>query len=193
MADDTIKIQDHILLKLGLYDKDREALGQLHFLYYSRIKRYIASCINTTTDADDLAQDVFVELCLGKGHYDAQRDAVAYLFGIARNVVGHYYRNKRKHPQTIQIDSVGEIATISEIMQHLDAVKPVSLQQFKKIIEDATSQLPPISGEAVRLRLAEGLDSKEAAKRAECSVDVFYRRFYEGLKLLKKKSKNITR
>ena len=189
MGTDAVKIEDIILLRRAIHDKDREALGQLNILYYPRIKRYIASRVNLTEDAEDLAQSVFLELCKGNSHYDGQRDAEAYLFGLARNIIGHYYRNKKKQPQTVQIDSVWDIVVDCDVQQH----RPVSLQKLKELLEDATGRLPPKTREAARLRLGEGLTPKEAAKRVGCSVEVFYRRFYEGLKLLREKSENITR
>lgn len=188
MATDAIKIEDIILLRRAIHDKDREALGRLNILYYPRIKRYIASRVNLTEDAEDLAQRVFLELCMGTSHYDGQRDAEAYLFGVARNIIGHYYRNKKEQPQTVQIDSVCDIVADCDVQQH----RPVSLQELKEFLEDVTGRLPPKAREAARLRLGEGLTPKEAAKRVGCSVEVFYRRFYEGLKLLREKSENIT-
>lgn len=177
---DAIKIQDRILLKRAIHDKDRDALGRLTNIYYPRIKRYIASRIKSIPDAEDLAQDMFFGFCEGKGCYDGQRDAEAYLFGVARIIIANYHRNKKKQPQTIRIDSVGEIVADCDVQQHW----PVSLQELKEFLEDATGQLPPKAREAARLKLGEGLTSKEAAKRAGCSTDAFYKRFDAALKAL---------
>ena len=181
------EIQDSILLWRTIHNKDREALGRLHSIYYLRIKHYIASRINSIPDAEDLAQDVFFELCEGNGSYDGQSEVKAYLFGVARNTIGRYYRNKKKQSQTVQIDSVGDIVANGDIQQH----QPVSIQELKELLKDATEQLPPKAGEAVRLRLCDGLTPKEAAERIGCSVNVLNQRFYDGAKLLKKKN-NLT-
>lgn len=180
MATDAIKIEDIILLRRAIHDKDREALGRLNILYYPRIKRYIASRVNLTEDAEDLAQRVFLELCMGTSHYDGQRDAEAYLFGVARNIIGHYYRNKKEQPQTVQIDSVCDIVADCDVQQH----RPVSLQELKEFLEDVTGRLPPKAREAARLRLGEGLTTKKAAEKCGCSTEAFYKRFHAALKTL---------
>ena len=176
-----MKIQDHILLSRIIYEKDREALGQLHTKYYSHIKQYIASRIDSIPDAEDLSQTVFFELCKGNSRYDGQRDAEAYLFGMARNLIGRYHRNKRKKPQTVQIDSVGDIVDNFDVQQH----QPISLKQLKIFLKDATEQLPPKAKDAIRARLIEGLTPKEAAQKAGCSTDTFYKRFDAALEALK--------
>jgi RNA polymerase sigma factor (sigma-70 family) len=177
---DGVKIQNRILLRRAIHDKDREALGRLHSIYYSRIKRYIASRINSIPDAENLTQDLFFELCEGNGCYDGQRDAEAYLVGMARNIIGCYHRNKKKHPQTIQINLFGDVVADCDVQQH----QPVSLQELKELLEDATGQIPPKAREAARLRLGEGLTTKKAAEKCGCSTEAFYKRFHAALKTL---------
>ena len=104
-----VKFENNILLKRAIYNSDRDALGRLHTIYYTSIKHYIASRINSISEAEDLSQNVFLEPCKGNCRYDSRRDAKAYLFGMAKNLVSRYYRNKKKHPQTLPIDSIGEI------------------------------------------------------------------------------------
>ena len=180
MSNDTIKIQQRILLAKVIRKKDRKALAQLHRIYYSRLKRYIASCIKSFPDAEDLTQNLFFELCKGNEHYDSQRDAEAYLFGIARNLVNRYHRDRCKYPQTVQIEKTMEIAASSSAQQS----QPISLSQLEKLLEDTTEQLPPKAKEAIRIRLIEGLPVKEAAQKCGCSTDAFYKRFNAAFKAL---------
>ncbi len=49
------------------------------------------------------------------------------------------------------------------------------------------SKLPPKAKEACKMILLENLNYEEAAKIANCSVKVFCDRFYEGLKIVRKK------
>jgi RNA polymerase sigma-70 factor (ECF subfamily) len=108
LSNNTIKIQERILLTKAIRKKDRKALGQLHRIYYSRLRHHIASCIKSFPDAEDLIQNLFFELCKGNGHYDSKRGAEAYLFGIARNLVNRYYRDRCKYPQTVQLEKTVE-------------------------------------------------------------------------------------
>jgi DNA-directed RNA polymerase specialized sigma24 family protein len=54
-------------------------------------------------------------------------------------------------------------------------------------IGDIISELPPKAREAVELRLIDNLNPAEAAQKIGCSVDRFYDRFHEGMKILKEK------
>ena len=180
LAADTEEIQARILLRRAIYDKDREALGRLHSIYYSRIKRYIVSRINSIADAEDLSQNVFLELCKGNCHYDGQRDAEVYLFGMARNLVSHYHRNKRKYLQTVQLEAARDFAISYDVQQY----QPVSLEQLRKHLDEAIKQLPPKAKYAIRARLIEGLSPTEAAQKAGHSIKAFYNRFNAALKAL---------
>lgn len=90
------EIQDRILLRRAIHDKDREALGRLYTKYYRRIIHFVVSCIDSVEDAEDLTQSVFLGLCKSNDDYKEYRNTEAYLFGIASNLVGQYHRNKAK-------------------------------------------------------------------------------------------------
>jgi RNA polymerase sigma-70 factor (ECF subfamily) len=180
LAANTVETQARILLRRAIYEKDREALGRLHSIYYSRIKRYIASRINSIPEAEDLSQNVFLELCKGNSRYDGQRDPEAYLFGMARNLISHYHRNKRKYLQTVQLESARDSAISYDAPQYRSA----SLTRLRKDLDEAIKQLPPKAKDAIRARLIEGLSPTEAAQKAGCSIQAFYNRFDAALKAL---------
>lgn len=177
------QIHDHILLRRAIRKGDRQALAVLHGKYYPRVRRYITSRLGPRADADDLAQNVFVELLRGNSQYECQEDAQAYLFGIARNIIGRYYRDKRSQLNPVHMDAVGQIASYSAVEAWRELIQP---QQLKKVVEDAIARLPPKARQAIKLRFIDGLSPKQAARKAGCSVNVFYSRVYEGIKALGK-------
>jgi len=180
LAAGTVKTQARILLKRAIYEKDREALGRLHSIYYSRIKHYIVSRINSTSKAEDLSQNVFLELCKGNSRYDGQRDPEAYLFGMARNLISHYHRNKRKYLQTVRLEAARNFAISYDVQRY----RLPSSKQLRKDLDEAIKQLPPKAKNAIRARLIEGLSPKDAAQKAGCSIQAFYKRFDAALKAL---------
>ena len=181
LAADTVKIQDHILLRRAIHDKDREALGRLHSIYYLRIKRYITSRIGDITDTEDLTQSVFLELCKGNGTYNGRHDAEAYLLGIAKHLIALYYRDLSRQIKTISMECVDEIA--ADIQQ-----KPTEHISQRKLqyIKDLMAELPSKTKEAISLRLIEKFSIREAAKHADCSIHTFCQRIYEAKKIIKK-------
>ncbi len=186
--DDTSEIKDRIRLKRALYQRNKQALCALHEKYFAKIVRYIATCINSITDAEDIAQDIFVELCKSSDLYDDhdEQNADAYLFGVAKNFIRQYRRNKNRQPKTVPIGSINEPSANFDIQQNKDLPKTISLKDFKKTIEDAMDQLPPKAQEAIKLRFIEKLSTKEAAEKAGCPVQVFCQRVYDAKKRIKK-------
>jgi RNA polymerase sigma-70 factor (ECF subfamily) len=179
-------INESLILKRAVYQQDRKAVKVLHAKYYLHMKCYIASRINSIADAEDLAQDVFVELCKGNGRYDGCRNVERYLFGIARNAIRRYYRERTGLVKTIPIEPINGVGPGCDIRQNEYPERQIAAQELKKAIEDLIAQLPPKAREAVRLRFFEGLSSKEAAKRAECSIHVFGQRVCNAIKALRK-------
>lgn len=181
-----INVEENILLKRAIYRQDRSALEILHARHYQSILRYIVARVDSGADAEELSQDVFVELCKGNGYYDGRRNIQEYLFGIARNTIRRYLRSRRNSIRTISIDLVADVGSGYDVQQHPDTVSQISERQFKKAIQYMIAKLPPKAQEAIRLRFIQSLGSEEAAKMAGCSVKVFYDRVSYAIKMLRK-------
>jgi len=177
---------NRLILKRAVCQQDRDALALLHIKYYEKLKHYIAYHINFIEDAEDLAQDVFVELCRGKVPYDGNGNVKRYLYGIARNTIHRYNRRRRKSPRTISIDWTSNLGCNYDIQQPLSATEQISSQKIKRLIEDFEAQLSPKAYEAIRLRYIEGLCPKEAAQKAVCSMKAFYSRLERAMQRLRK-------
>lgn len=175
-----------ILLKRAIYQRDKKAIEVLYSRYYQSILRYIASRVGYGVDVEDLAQDVFIELCKSNGRYDGHGNVEGYLFGIARNIIRRYHRERTNSIRTVPIDSIDDIGPSYDIQQQQDLVRQVSAEQLKKAIKDVLAQLPPKTQEAIRLRFFENLNSKEAAKKAGCLAVTFRNRLHMAVKALRK-------
>ena len=150
--------------------------------YYSGIKRYIASRIRNPDDAEELTQCVFWEFYQSNNGDDNLQNPEAYLFGIARKLIGRYYSQRDKESGLLQIDP-----KVADKISYDNYSKDFRTKDLFEEINNIISELPPKAREAVELRLIEDLSPKEAAQKAGCSVDRFYDRFHEGLKILKEK------
>jgi RNA polymerase sigma-70 factor (ECF subfamily) len=150
--------------------------------YHLDITRYIVSRIKNPSDAEDLAQRVFLEFYRNNDAFDNVQNPKAYLFGIARKLISHYYRQKNKESGFLQVDS-----EITYKIGHSNHRRGPKTEELVEEIANIISQLPPKAREAVRLRLIDNLSYEEAAKNANCSVGVLYDRFHEGLKIVRKK------
>lgn len=150
--------------------------------YYSGIKRYIASRIKSPDDAEDVTQHVFLEFYQNNNRGDNLQNPKAYLFGIARKLISRYYSQRNKESGLQQIDT-----KVTDKLSYDNYRKDSKTRELIEDIDNTISQLPPKAREAVELRLIDDLSYKEAAHKANCSVGIFYDRFYDGLKILKEK------
>jgi RNA polymerase sigma factor (sigma-70 family) len=151
--------------------------------YYSEIKRYITSKIRSFDDAEELTQCVFLEFYKSTVRDDNLKSHEAYLFGIARKMIGSYYRQKNKQPGFLEEVDPQITDKICYDSYSKDSRNRDLIEEIHSIIVE----LPPKARQAVELRLIEDLSSKEAAQKANCSIGIFYDRFYEGLRILRGK------
>ena len=171
------------MLKRAVSGHDKTALDKLHATYSSHIKHYIASRIRSIADAEDLTQNVFLELCAGNSRYDGQSDVQAYLLGIARNSVGRYYRDKNKQLQAVKVET-DRIRLVG--CNNFVPPPALSREELLRRVERAMDQLSPKAREALKARLIDGLSSREAAQKVGCSLEAFYKRLDTALKSLEK-------
>src|SRR6187551_1803374 len=135
---------------------DPEAFGALFDHFYGPVYRYVAARVGRPSDAEDLAQLVFVKALEALPRYESRGVPFGgWLFKLARNVVIDHVRTRRElapldllverpHPD----DGPDELAVLR---QELDSVAY------------ALRRLTPEQREAIELRFFAGLSAKEAA------------------------------
>ena len=136
---------------------DPEAFGSLFDVYYGPVYRYVASRVGRPSDAEDLAQLVFVKVLESLPRYEQRGIPFGgWLFRLARNVVIDHVRTRREH---VTLDVIGEKSTDDQGPDELAV-----LRQEMDSIAHALRRLTPEQREAVELRFFAGLSAKEAAE-----------------------------
>ena len=138
-------------------DGDPEAFGALFDHFYAPVYRYVAARVGRPSDAEDLAQLVFVKVLESLPRYE-QRGVPfgGWLFRLARNVVIDHVRTRREH---VTLDVIVEKSTDDQGPDELAV-----LRQEMDSIAHALRRLTPEQREAVELRFFAGLSAKEAAE-----------------------------
>jgi RNA polymerase sigma-70 factor (ECF subfamily) len=136
---------------------DPEAFGSLFDVYYGPVYRYVASRVGRPSDAEDLAQLVFVKVLESLPRYE-QRGVPfgGWLFRLARNVVIDHVRTRREH---VTLDVIVEKSSDDQGPDELAV-----LRQEMDSIAHALRRLTPEQRTAVELRFFAGLSAKEAAE-----------------------------
>jgi RNA polymerase sigma-70 factor, ECF subfamily len=135
---------------------DPEAFGSLFDHYYLPVHRFVASRVGRPSDAEDLAQLVFVKALEALPRYERRGVPFGgWLFRLARNVVIDHIRTRREHAT---LDVVAE--------QTADETAPDDLAVLRQEMDSvalALRRLTPEQREAIELRFFAGLSAKEAA------------------------------
>lgn len=179
-------INDQLMLKQAIYEKDKKALAFLHAKFYPKIRLHIIGRTGSVTDADDLTQDVFVELSKGGSHYDGNSDPGNYLCGVANNIVHKHLRKKKIPAVKIRYELITNLVASPE-QDHPSC--NIQTEELKKTIEKALAKLTPKTRQAIKLRFIQNMTIKQAAQEVGCSLKTFRDRLNYAINVLQKDRK----
>lgn len=136
---------------------DAEAYGRIFDHYHEAVYRYIAARVRRPSDAEDLAQLVFVKALEALPRYE-QRGVPfgGWLFRLARNVVIDHLRTNREH---VELDALVE--------QTDGLAGPEALALARQQMDEVAAALAELTDEqrdAIALRFFAGLSAREAAE-----------------------------
>ncbi|MDL2319986.1 RNA polymerase sigma-70 factor [Alistipes sp. OttesenSCG-928-B03] len=81
----------------AMRDGDHEAFDVVFRSFYPRMKAFLNSLLRSAEDAEELTQDVFVNLWLRKEQVDPAKNFNAYIYTMARNAAFNFLRKKNLH------------------------------------------------------------------------------------------------
>lgn len=148
---------------LQLQQDDKYAFKQLYEQYYSRVVAFIVGMIKKEDIANDLAQDVFVNLWLGRKRLDISQNLQNYIFVASRNAAINYLRKELAHVHE-QIETVQE-----KIYAESNIEDSIFAREINLLIEMVVSEMPKQRQLIYRMSREEGLSNNEIANKLEIS------------------------
>jgi RNA polymerase sigma-70 factor (ECF subfamily) len=137
-----------------------------------RVERFLRSKLANPADAQDLAQEAYLRLLRAKESQLIQ-DPVAYLFRIARNLVGEFYT--KLPPPAASLDNV-DLADQGVTVE----AQAESRQQIERLGE-VLSHLSPKCRAALILHRRDGMTVSEIAEELQVSVGSVKKYLSQGL------------
>jgi RNA polymerase sigma-70 factor (ECF subfamily) len=135
---------------------DREAFGRIFDAYAGPIHRFIASRVNSPSDAEDLTQLVFVKALEALPRYEARGIPFGgWLFRLARNAIIDQIRTRRDH-----------LSLVDAVTRETDDAGPearATLQDDLDRVAVALQELTDDQREVIELRFFAGLNVLETA------------------------------
>lgn len=135
------------------------ALASFYERFFPPVYRYALASVGSREDAEDVTAEVFIKALRGIGGFrfqDESKPVTAWLFRIARNEVVDHFRRARRRLAPSSLDA-----------QQNDAPGRYDPWDTRDLVMDlnrALRTLPAAQREAVRLRLAAGLSTRQTAE-----------------------------
>lgn len=167
------EIDPDALLMLQVRSGDLNAFEQLVDKYKGPVINLLARTLGDPAEAEDLAQNVFLQVFKSAARYEATARFSTWLFTIARNLALNEIRRRARHP-AISLDEPPELMTDQPSRQFEDkrnVPASTALLQEELIgkIEQALAQLPENQRTALLL-FREELSYDQIAAVLHCSL-----------------------
>jgi RNA polymerase sigma-70 factor (family 1) len=178
MAPDELYIADDAELLSLLSEGNKPAFDALYNKYWKQVYNAAYKRLNDTERAQDIAQDVFVQLWV-RGSKSPIENLPAYLLVAARNGVFKYMEKESRYAALP--DNAQEIESP---LGRADA--NVLHDEFLKAFNELIDTLPPQQRIIFNLRFNEGLSSQQIADQLQISPKTVRNQMGKALATLRK-------
>jgi RNA polymerase sigma-70 factor, ECF subfamily len=180
-------------LMLRVKKGDREAFTQLVEKYKQPVINLAWRTLRDETEAEDLAQTVFLQVFKSAHRYQSTAKFSTWLFTIARNLCLNEIRRRSRHPAD-SMDAAHpsqEDQPLHQFEETRTPAPPESLLrgELEQKVEQAIGELPENQRTALLLCREEELSYEEIAEVLGCSLSATKSLIHRGRETLKQKLK----
>ena len=157
--------------------RDRQ-FGRLYQAYFKRVCYFFLKQGLPTAQAEELAQEVFLNIYRGMATFRGDAAYETWLFRIVRNTLKNHYRRdaaQMRDAPEVPISTL-EDQDESRDFQSFTGTSPgpekaLLSREKSRLLEAAMAELPPQMRQVLVLRLQDGLKYREIADQLEISID----------------------
>jgi RNA polymerase sigma-70 factor (ECF subfamily) len=124
---------------------ERQLFGELARKYRIEIQRLVRAYVKTEEEAEDLAQQTFIQALRGLDGFRAEATFRTWLHRIATNLSMNYARDS-KHGRTVSLEDV-------ELITNALGTGKMAAREARRKLAAAVERLPPKQRQVVELRL----------------------------------------
>jgi RNA polymerase sigma-70 factor (ECF subfamily) len=180
-------------LMLRVKQGDTAAFEQLVDKYKQPVMNVVYRMLRDATEAEDVAQNVFVQVYKSAGRYEVSSKFSTWLFTIARNLCLNELRRRSRHPAD-SMDAAHPDQEDQPWQQFEDKKSfspPDTLLQgeLEEKIEESMAELPENQRTAILLCRQDELSYEDIANVLQCSLSATKSLIHRGRETLKQKLK----
>jgi RNA polymerase sigma-70 factor (ECF subfamily) len=180
-------------LMLRVKRGDDAAFAELVEKYKQPVMNVVYRILRDATEAEDLAQNVFLQVHKSADRYKATARFSTWLFTIARNLCLNELRRRSRHPADSLEGTASETDDFParQYEDHKTFLPTETLlqQELEQKIEQALAELPEIQRSAILLCRQDDLSYEEISGLIGCSLSATKSLIHRGRETLKQKLK----
>jgi RNA polymerase sigma-70 factor (ECF subfamily) len=178
-----------IALLLAVSKRDRDAFRELHQRYSGVLYSTAYKVLNDESEAEDVVQDVFVQIWDKADMYDPLRGRpLTWAVTLTRNKAIDRLRSSQRRFR-LKDEFEREVETTSH-RPSVDSVDRVYSREKNRIIRSAVLELSSEQREAIEMAFFKGLTQHEIAEELQQPLGTVKARIRRGMMKLKKVIKN---
>jgi len=176
-------VEDDILAT-ELQSGHTEALGVLFERYFRLVFDTAGRILRNRGEAEDVVQDVFIEICKKAGLYDPQKGSLkTWILQYAY----HRSLNRKKYLSLRGFYNASNPTGLPEVQPKCEPkqLERVYRLELKVLLEEALLELNERERQIIKLIVFDGLTAREASAQLQESYVNVRNHYYRGLKKLK--------
>jgi RNA polymerase sigma-70 factor (ECF subfamily) len=180
-------------LMLRVKQGDMAAFEVLIDKYKQPIINLLCRTLPDPTEAEDLAQNVFVQVFRSAHRYQQTAKFSTWIFTIARNLCLNEIRRRSRHPaeslDEAQTESDDQPARQFEDTKARSATDDLLKNELVRKVEEALAELPEKQRAAILLFRQDDVSYEDIAKILKCSLSATKSLIHRGRETLKQRLK----
>jgi RNA polymerase sigma-70 factor (ECF subfamily) len=188
-----VELDPDAALMLRVKQGDAGAFAELVDKYKQPVMNFVYRMLRDMTEAEDLAQNVFIQVYKSALRYEVSSKFSTWLFTIARNLCLNEIRRRSRHPATsmdaIPAETGDQPAPQFEDKRAVSPPESLLQDELSEKIEQALNELPENQRTAVLLCRQDELSYEDIARVLGCSLSATKSLIHRGRETLKHKLK----
>jgi RNA polymerase sigma-70 factor (ECF subfamily) len=179
-------------LMQAIQASDADALSQLYDRYNGILKALILRVVHNEAEADDLLQEIFMEIWNQAKNFSAQKGKpLGWMVTLARRRAIDGLRKKQAYARAEE-RLQNEIEQQPDAWVHNATEEAIVLSDTRVLIRKVISGLPPAQQQAIDLAFFRGMSQREIAAKTntplgtvKTRLELGLKKIYDGLKELR--------
>ena len=162
----------------GLQSGQKDKFDQIYKLYWAELYAFARKRVNFDEDAQDILQDLFVNIWVNRTTLIINTSVRAYLFTALRHRIINYYSSN--HTRTKYLEIIKQMEAVSEATD-----EQIAQNEINTIIDENLEKMPLKMREIFILSRFKGYSAKEIAAQLQLSEQTVRNQVSNALKYLK--------